>query len=130
MAADELFCRMVFNVVMSNYDDHSKNFSFLLKQNSNWELAPAYDLTHSYASQSHWVSRHQLGVGGKFDHITAQDLLAVGRRFGVLSPKDSIEKIASIAAQWSDYARAVDLSASETKRVKADIDRVVAHLSL
>ena len=35
VAVDELFRRMVFNVVMSNYDDHSKNFSFLLKQNSS-----------------------------------------------------------------------------------------------
>ena len=130
VAVDELFRRMVFNIVMSNYDDHSKNFSFRLRKNSSWELAPAYDLTHSYASQSHWVSRHQLGIGGKFDHITAKDLMAVGRRFGVLSPKDSIEKIVSTAAQWSNYAKAVDISASETKRVKVDIDRAVAHLSL
>ena len=56
--------------------------------------------------------------------------MAVGRRFGALSPKDSIEKTVSIAEEWTNYAREADVSASETKRVKANIDRVIAHLSL
>jgi len=34
---------MVFNVLIKNRDDHAKNFSFLLKDNT-WQLSPAYDL--------------------------------------------------------------------------------------
>ena len=37
---------MVFNVMGRNCDDHSKNFSFLLRQGSRaWQLAPAYDVS-------------------------------------------------------------------------------------
>jgi serine/threonine-protein kinase HipA len=39
-ALDQVFRRMAFNVMARNCDDHTKNFSFLLKQGGNWELAP------------------------------------------------------------------------------------------
>ena len=46
--AEQLFRRIVFNMIARNCDDHTKNFAFRLKQNSHWELAPAYDLCHAY----------------------------------------------------------------------------------
>ncbi|MCI1640073.1 MAG: type II toxin-antitoxin system HipA family toxin [Bacteroidales bacterium] len=41
-----LFRRMVFNIAVSNKDDHAKNFSFQYKGNT-WKLSPAYDLLPS-----------------------------------------------------------------------------------
>ena len=43
---EEMFRRMVMNLVAVNKDDHSKNFSFLC-DDGNWSLAPAYDITYS-----------------------------------------------------------------------------------
>ena len=43
---EEMFRRMVFNLVSLNKDDHAKNFSFLCEKGV-WRLAPAYDLTYS-----------------------------------------------------------------------------------
>ena len=43
---EEMFRRMVFNIVAVNKDDHGKNFSFLCID-GKWQLAPAYDLTYS-----------------------------------------------------------------------------------
>ena len=43
----KLFRQMVFNVLTHNRDDHAKNFSFVLKNNT-WSLSPAYDLVYSY----------------------------------------------------------------------------------
>lgn len=43
---EEMFRRMVFNLVAVNKDDHAKNFTFLCRD-GQWELAPAYDLTYS-----------------------------------------------------------------------------------
>lgn len=43
---EQMFRRMVFNVVCTNKDDHAKNFSFLC-ENGKWSLAPAYDITYS-----------------------------------------------------------------------------------
>lgn len=40
--------RMIFNVLASNHDDHGKNHSFVLdEQTGDWNLSPAYDLTYS-----------------------------------------------------------------------------------
>ena len=54
--AEQMFRRMVFNVIARNCDDHTKNFSFILKQGGKWELSPAYDLCHAYRPGSEWVS--------------------------------------------------------------------------
>ena len=43
---EEMFRRMVMNLVAVNKDDHSKNFSFLC-DDGRWSLAPAYDITYS-----------------------------------------------------------------------------------
>lgn len=43
---EEMFRRMVVNLVVDNKDDHAKNFSFICKEGT-WSLAPAYDITYS-----------------------------------------------------------------------------------
>lgn len=43
---EEMFRRMVMNLVAINKDDHAKNFSFLC-DDGKWSLAPAYDITYS-----------------------------------------------------------------------------------
>jgi hypothetical protein len=73
-----MFRGMVFNVIAMNCDDHSKNFSFLLKQGGKWELSPAYDLCHAYRPGSEWVSQHALSLNGKRKKITKADLLVIG----------------------------------------------------
>ena len=44
IAVEQMFRRMVFNVLIENKDDHAKNFSFI-HLDDGWHLAPAYDLT-------------------------------------------------------------------------------------
>ena len=46
MQVEEMFKRMVMNIVSINKDDHSKNFSFICEE-GQWSLAPAYDITYS-----------------------------------------------------------------------------------
>ena len=41
---NELFLRMVFNLLSNNTDDHAKNFSFIMEKDGSWHLSPAYDL--------------------------------------------------------------------------------------
>ena len=45
--AEQMFRRMVFNVLATNCDDHTKNVSFQLKQDGEWRLSPAYDICYS-----------------------------------------------------------------------------------
>jgi serine/threonine-protein kinase HipA len=75
--AEQMFRRMVFNVMATNYDDHTKNFSFRLKQNGKWELSSAYDVCYSYSPDNIWVSQHTLSINGKHKDITRFDLLTI-----------------------------------------------------
>ena len=102
--AEQMFRRMVFNVMARNCDDHTKNFSFILKQGGRWELAPAYDLCHAYRPGSNWVSRHALSINGKRENITRNDLMEVGRSVGNKKTKEIIDLISHTIQRWDDYA--------------------------
>ncbi len=105
--AEQMYRRMVFNVLARNCDDHTKNFSFRLKQNAAWELAPAYDVCHAYQPKHKWVSEHALSINGKRTGITKEDLLAVGKSIRHKQAADTIAHIQNIVLQWKTFADAV-----------------------
>ena len=107
--ADQLYRRMIFNVLAKNCDDHTKNFSFRLKQNEQWELAPAYDICHAYRPDSLWVSQHALSVNGKRKNITKADLLAVSKAMNIKKPERIIEAVNSVVSQWKQFAQEVNV---------------------
>ena len=57
---EQLFRRMVFNIVARNQDDHVKNIAFLMDRSGTWSLAPAFDMTYSYQPEGKWTSSHQM----------------------------------------------------------------------
>jgi serine/threonine-protein kinase HipA len=77
--AEQLFKRMVFNIVARNHDDHAKNVSFMLDENHTWQLAPAYDLAYSYKKGSRWVNSHWMSLNGKRDKFTRDDFYGLER---------------------------------------------------
>jgi serine/threonine-protein kinase HipA len=105
--AEQMFRRMVFNVVARNCDDHTKNFAFLLKQGGKWELAPAYDLCHAYRPGSEWVSQHALSINGKRKDITREDVLAIAASIRCKTAPAIIDEINQVVHDWSLYAREV-----------------------
>jgi serine/threonine-protein kinase HipA len=108
--AEQMFRRMVFNVIARNCDDHTKNFSFLLKKGSTWELAPAYDLCHAYKPEHKWVSQHALSINGKRHGITRKDLMTVGRSIKNKKVSRIIDEINETIHQWKKFAREVDVA--------------------
>ncbi len=108
--AEQLFRRMVFNVLARNCDDHTKNFSFILKRGAQWDLAPAYDLCHAYRPDSDWVSQHALSINGKRKDITAEDLLAVAKAMSIKKGKVIIEEISDVVSQWVTFADRVNVA--------------------
>ena len=77
--AEQMFRRMVFNVLSTNCDDHTKNFSFRLKQGGEWKLAPAYDVCYSYDPQNVWVNQQTLSINGKHRNINKEDLMTIAK---------------------------------------------------
>jgi serine/threonine-protein kinase HipA len=78
--AEQLFLRMVFNVLARNCDDHTKNFAFLMDRDGRWTLSPAYDICHAYRPGSLWVSAQSLMVNGKRDGIGDDDFLEIAQK--------------------------------------------------
>lgn len=114
---EETFRRMVFNVMSANCDDHSKNFSFLLKEGGSWGLAPSYDITHAYNPQGEWNSQHLMSVNGKFIGITMKDFMGVADHFAIGSAKDVIKEVADAIARWENFANEAGLPVAEKKLI-------------
>ncbi len=101
---EQMYRRMVFNVIARNCDDHTKNFSFMMKQGGKWELAPAYDLCHAYRPGSEWVSRHALSINGKRNDISKKDLLIIGESAGLRKPSEIIGEINHTVNNFRKFA--------------------------
>lgn len=119
-AVRQMFLRMSFNVMSRNYDDHTKNFSFILKEGESWELAPAYDVTHAHNPKGEWTYQHLMSVNGKFDDITRADLLAEADRFGVPGPEKLLSDIRSALDNWAEHAKGAGLSQSKSDELARD----------
>lgn len=77
----QMFRRMVFNVLISNRDDHAKNFAMQMKE-GRWQLSPAFDLLPS----SGFNGYHTTTINGNGEP-TLKDILAVGKEVGVSEDK-------------------------------------------
>jgi len=102
--AEQMFRRMVFNVIARNCDDHTKNFSFLYRQGGKWELAPAYDVCHAYRPGSEWVSQHALSINGKRKEIAKTDLLVIGESIRCKKASEIVDEINGTVNQWKRFA--------------------------
>jgi serine/threonine-protein kinase HipA len=102
--AEQMYRRMVFNVMAQNCDDHTKNFAFTMNRLGEWRLAPAYDVCHAYRPGSAWVSQHALSINGKRQGITRDDLMEVGRQMNVKKAPAIISQISEAVARWNEFA--------------------------
>lgn len=107
--AQEMFRRVVFNVVVRNQDDHTKNISFLMDKQGKWCLSPAYDMGYAYNPNGAWTSAHQMSVNGKFDGITRFDLLELGARNNIRNASQIIDEVCDACAGWQNIAKECDV---------------------
>ena len=119
-AMQEGFRRMVFNVITSNCDDHTKNFSFLLKQGEAWALTPAYDVTHAHNPDNQWTKQHLLSVNKKFSEINKSDFIAVADLFQIPDATKIINVVIEAVARWSEFADVAQLPIGDQKRIAND----------
>ena len=121
---EEIFKRMVFNVLVHNCDDHTKNFSFMMHQNGEWFLSPAFDLCYSYSSSNEWVNGHNMRVNNKRTEITYDDLMIVGKKFNIKKRKVIFEQIKSVVDQFSKYAIKNNVKKELIKQVEENRPRI------
>ena len=115
----EAFRRMALNVMGRNCDDHTKNFSFLLRNGGSWELSPAYDITFAHNPQGEWTNQHLMSVNGKFDEITRDDCLILADRFGIGEAPSILDQVRQTVKGWPDFARKAGIQPGEAERIHA-----------
>lgn len=119
--AQEMFRRMVFNVIVRNQDDHTKNISFLMGEDGVWRLSPAYDMGYSYNPNGGWTATHQMSINGKFDDITRKDLLECGAKNNIKNASLIIDEVCEIASQWPTIAKECDVPQSMIEEIKSNL---------
>lgn len=102
----EVFRRLVFNILANNTDDHNKNFTFIMDRKGTWRLSPAYDMTYIFDTGGFLPNKeHCLMIGGKLQDITHDDILSFATECGVRNPESIIRKVAAAVASFRELAQ-------------------------
>ncbi len=120
---EQMYRRLVFNVVARNCDDHVKQQSFIMDRRGQWSLAPAYDITHAHAPGGQWTAQHQMSVNGKRDNFGVDDFIAAGK--AAMLPRGHAEAIlreaTEVVSGWARYAEIANVPERLTDAVAADL---------
>lgn len=122
----ELFRRMVFNIVFANIDDHLKNHSFIYnKETNSWNLAPAYDLTYPLNINLTFSNvTRALSINNKRNNITTEDVLTIAEAFVIKNPKGIIKEIQEATLKWESLAKELEIPERVNVAIKKEFERL------
>ncbi len=115
--AHELFRRVVFNVFVSNVDDHLRNHGFLRHDPSGWSLSPAYDLNPTPTDLKARVLTTNIDLE---EGTCSLDLLESSAGYFALSLSEArsvLKQVAEATSTWRSVAREVGASGAEIERM-------------
>lgn len=120
-AREQLYRRMVFNVVARNQDDHVKNISFLMNRRGEWHLSPAYDVTYSYNPSGLWTATHQMSLNGKRDNFTLTDLTACAKRASITKKRslEIIDDVITSVSKWPLFAESAKIDQQTIEAIRS-----------
>ncbi len=112
----ELWTRIVFNMLVSNTDDHLRNHGFLLVPGKGWRLSPAYDMNPSIDAQG-----LKLNVSEADNALDLELARSVAPYFRVPARRadETIERCRGVVRQWPRIAQSLKVSAREQERMAA-----------
>ncbi|WP_314060823.1 type II toxin-antitoxin system HipA family toxin [Empedobacter brevis] len=98
----QLFKRMIFNLVFSNIDDHLKNFSYIYDtEKDRWNLAPAYDLTYPLDALKNYLrTSRAMSINGKRTEINPADLMKIADLFTIKDANRIIDEVVQSTNQF------------------------------
>ena len=108
----ELWRRLVFSLLASNYDDHLRNHGFLMRNPGRWSLSPAYDINP--VPEIDRVRMSKTAITEDLEEPTIASALAAAPRFGLkeLEAKKILREVFTTVFGWRKTARQLHLSAS------------------
>ena len=128
--AAQLWRRMVFNILISNTDDHLRNHGFL-REPGGWRLSPAYDLNPmptDVKPRIHALALNETDQDASLD--TALEAAAYFR-LGKAEAAAIAKVVGSVVATWREVAARHGLTANQIDRMASafehqDLARAIA----
>lgn len=118
----EVFRRMVFNILANNTDDHNKNFSFMMSEDGSWHLAPAYDMTYIIDKGGYLPNKeHCMYIRAKLHDITRSDAIDFARDNGIRRPDAIIREVVASLKQFRTVAMGCGVTESWIGRVESTL---------
>ncbi|MFN3669568.1 MAG: type II toxin-antitoxin system HipA family toxin [Brevundimonas sp.] len=117
--AAELYRRMVFNVLVSNVDDHLRNHGFLWAGKAGWRLSPVYDVNPTPTDVRQRILA--TGIGPDAFDCDLGLVLEVAGYFNLSAPqaRDIVKSVAEVTATWRDAAAARGARPGEVRRMQS-----------
>ncbi len=120
---EKMYQLAVFNVLSHNRDDHAKNFSFLMDEQGQWKLSPAYDLTFSSGPRGEQSTM----VMGEGQNPKTEHLIKLGEEAKIDKDRihEIIEQTQTSLAKWPELAKRHGVSVANIKLVGEKIGKGV-----
>ena len=117
---EKMYQLAVFNVLAHNRDDHAKNFSFLMDEQGQWKLSPAYDLTFSSGPSGEQSTM----VMGEGRNPKAEHLIKLGEEAKIAKDRiyEIIDQTQASLAKWPELAKSYGVSTANIKLVGKKIN--------
>ncbi|WP_370679951.1 type II toxin-antitoxin system HipA family toxin [Comamonas sp. GB3 AK4-5] len=118
---EELFKRMVFNILMDNTDDHERNHSIMLNFDGYYDLTPAYDMVPSLQN----LGYQAMGVGRLGAESSLENALSDINEYGIKLPRaiELMQQVAAVVEHWPAHFSALGVSRGDMELLSASIDR-------
>jgi len=113
----QLWRRIVFNILISNTDDHLRNHGFLFHGGSGWRLSPAYDLNPTPVEVRPRFLSTAIDLG---DTSASLELaLSTADYYGLneFEAKTIAREVGEVVQKWKRYASELSISGSDSKRM-------------
>ena len=118
---EELFRRMVFNILMDNTDDHERNHSLRLGWDGYYELTPAYDVVPTLQN----LGYQALAVGSAGAQSCLDNALTELNEFGIRRARatELVRQVARTVDGWETHFAGLGVCDADLALLRDSIDR-------
>ena len=118
---EELFKRMVFNILVDNTDDHERNHSLRLGLDGYYELTSAYDVVPTLLN----MGRQSMLVGSAGAESSLENALTELNEFGIRRARaiELIRQVAQVVDGWQAHFAQQGVCRADMELLHASIDR-------
>jgi serine/threonine-protein kinase HipA len=112
---EQAFHRMVFNVLAGNRDDHTRQHAFLMNDEGDWRLAPAFDLTFSAGPGG----EHCMAILGEGRHPTRRHVDQLGAEHGISKARIAgiVDQVTAAVDRWPKVAGDAEVGAASAREI-------------